>query len=134
MNIEQVIYGYVVNEEQYPDKAAIIEEGSKGDWAYLLLEGQVKVKKLTGKGLVTVDTLKKGAIFGEMGLLAKGESIRTASVFADGPVRLGVLDTQRIVKDFESISPQLRTLLSSLIMRLKVSTDRLSAMVIQAMG
>ena len=32
MTVDQLVYAYVANEEIYPDKTVVIEEGSKGDW------------------------------------------------------------------------------------------------------
>lgn len=131
MTVDQSVYGYVVNEETYPDKATIIEEGSRGNWAYVIMEGRAKVKKRTSKGMVIIDTLAEGAIFGEMGFFEKGEWVRSASVVAaDGAVRVGVLDSQRLVKDCEVLSPQLRALISSLILKLKETTEKVCATVV----
>lgn len=130
MPVDQMIYGYVASEESYADKAVVIEEGSKGKWVFVVLEGQVKVKKRSRKGLVTIDTLKEGAIIGEMALLERTEGLRTASVIADGPARVGVLDTERIINEYEALSPQLKGLIRSLIVRLKETTAKASALVV----
>lgn len=133
MAIEQLVYGYVASEEAYQDKAVIIEEGSKGDWVYIILEGRAMVSKRTRKGTVTLDTLKEGDIFGEMILLETGQGLRSASVVAaDGPVRLGVLDSERLVKDYGTLSPQLRALMRSLIQRLKEATDKVCNVVVES--
>jgi CRP/FNR family cyclic AMP-dependent transcriptional regulator len=132
VDIDQIVFGYIANEELFPDKSVIIEEGSKGDWIYIVLEGQVKVKKRTPKGMVTLDTLKRGDIFGEMVLLEQRMGARTASVVAEGPTKVGVLDTERIVNDYESLSPQLKGLMRSLILRLKETTHRVSVMAAEA--
>ena len=126
MAVDQLLYIYVLNEEDYPANAVIVREGSKGDWIYVILEGNVKVKKNTKKGMVTIGTLKQGDIIGEMALfdVVVSERIRTASAIADGPVKVGVLDTNRLLKDFESVSPQLKGLIKSLVMRLKETTNR----------
>jgi len=131
MTIDQFVYGYVANEETYSDKAVIIEEGGKGDWVYVILEGRAKVRRKTPKGVVTLDTLKEGDIFGEMVLLTTGQELRSATVMADGPVRLGVLDSERLVKDYGELSPQLRALIRSLIRRLKEATDEVCNMVVE---
>jgi CRP-like cAMP-binding protein len=131
MTIDQFVYGYVANEETYSDKAVIIEEGGKGDWVYVILEGRAKVRRKTAKGVVTLDTLKEGDIFGEMVLLMTGQELRSATVMADGPVRLGVLDSERLVKDYGELSPQLRALIRSLIRRLKEATDEVCNMVVE---
>jgi len=132
MAVDQLVYAYVANEEEYPDKTVVIEEGSKGDWVYLVLEGQLRVKKKTAKGNVTVYTLKEGDILGELLLLEPGKGVRTASVIADGPVRLGVLDTSHLVRDYDTISPQLKGLIRSLIQRLEETTDKVCALAVEA--
>ncbi len=58
MPINPLIYDYVSSEKDYPDKAVILEEGRGGDWIFIILEGQVKVKKRSQKGMVTLDTFK----------------------------------------------------------------------------
>ncbi len=132
MTVDQLVYAYIANEEYYPDKTVVIEEGSKGDWVYLVLEGQLKVRKSTNKGNVTVYTLKEGDILGEMLLLEPGKGVRTASVIAEGPVRLGVLDTAQLARDYDSISPQLKGLIRSLIQRLEETTDKVCDLALEA--
>lgn len=124
MRVDQIVYGYVAKEEVYADKTNIIEEGSSGEWLYVILEGQVKVRKRASKGLVTIETLETGEIFGEMALLEPGTPERSAYIEADGPVRVGVLETERLIKDYETVSPRLKGLISSLVRRLKKTTEQ----------
>lgn len=133
MAIDQFVYAYVANEEEYPDKTVVIEEGSRGDWVYLVLEGKLRVRKKTPRGNVTVYTLKEGDILGEMLLLTPGKGVRTASVIADGPVKLGVLDSSRLVRDYDTVSPQLKGLIRSLIQRLEETTDKVCELAVEVM-
>jgi len=133
MVIHQFIYGYLAKEESYEEGDFIIQEGNRGDWVYVVLEGRVKVKKTTPKGMVTIDTLKEGEIFGEMILWQAGTGLRTASVIAEGPVKVGVLQTEQLLKDYESISPRLKILLRSLIMRLATTTRKAATMAVEMM-
>jgi CRP-like cAMP-binding protein len=128
MAIDPVILGYVVEEEQYPDKQVIIEEGSKGNWAYVILQGKVKIITKAPKGLITVDTLKEGAIFGEMAMFHKGEALRTASVIADGPVQIGVLDRDRLFAAYASVSPRIKFLIETMIERLEDTTNAITGL------
>ncbi|MCP4666620.1 MAG: cyclic nucleotide-binding domain-containing protein [Deltaproteobacteria bacterium] len=132
MALDQFVYGYIAGEESYEDKALIIEEGNKGDWIYVIMEGQVKVKKRTPRGMVTLQILRQGEFFGEMALLEHGKWIRTASVIADGPVRLGVLDNERLIKDYESISPRLRALFRAMTMKLRETTKKAVTLVAES--
>lgn len=132
MTIEQFIFAYIAKEEHYQDNDSIIKEGTSGDWVYLVLEGQVKVKKMTSKGLITIDALKEGDIFGEMILWHFKQGARTASVVADGPVKVGVLDTEALLKDYERLSPRLKNLMKSLIMRLEEATKKAVTLAVES--
>lgn len=133
MEIHQILQNYLSSEETYESGEIIIEEGTSGDWVYIILEGQVKVTKRTAAGIVTLDTLKKDAVFGEMGLFGKARAERSASVVAaDGSVRVGVLDFEQLLKDYESLSPALRSLITALIMRLKAANETVAAFVVAA--
>jgi len=131
MPIDSMVYGYIASEEDYPDKKVLIEEGAKGDWIYILLKGEAKVKKNTPKGKITIDSLKEGAIFGEMTLFFKENAVRTATIVANGPVKVGILDKERLDREFESLSPQLKGLIRVLISRLKSTTNKASLMAIE---
>ena len=124
MPVDNFLYSYVAKEEEYDKDEAIVREGGKGDWVYLILEGRVKVKKVTHKGMVTIDTLMEGDIFGEMILWQSGQGTRSASVIADSYVKVGVLDTKHLATEYESISPRLKNLIGSLINRLSDTTNK----------
>ena len=131
MTVDQFLYAYVVDEQTYPDETIIVEEGSKGSWVYVILEGRTKVIKRTRKGTVTLGTLEEGAVFGEMAFLERGQGIRSASVIAaDGPVRVGVLDSELLTRDYESLSPHLKKLLKALIVRLRRTSEKVCAIVV----
>lgn len=106
---------YIVNEEVHPDGTVIIKENSYGKWLYILLEGRAKVKKKTPKGEILIDYLEAGSVIGKVGLFGDAETQRYASLVSDGPVTIGVLDSQKLEKDWNTLSPQLRSLISSLI-------------------
>ncbi len=131
MSIDPAIYGYVTREIDYPDGTVIVEEGSSGDWVYIILSGRAKVRKRTSKGLVAIAALSEGDIIGEMTFLEGGRAPRSASVIAaDGPVRVGVLDNERLIRDYEAMSSQLKTLIRSLSMKIRETTNRVCAIVV----
>ena len=130
MAIDQLVQSYIIDEKTYPDKAVILKEGTKGDWVYIILEGRAKIKKKTSKGMVTLDTFNEGDIFGEMVLLETSKGARSASVIAtDGPVRVGTLDPERLSRDYDTVSPQLKGLIRSLTIRLKEASERICNLV-----
>jgi CRP-like cAMP-binding protein len=132
MSIDEFIFAFVAKEEIYKDNDHIIKEGASGDWVYLIIEGKVKVKKMTSKGLLTIDTLKEGEIFGEMILWQSGRGARTASVIADGAAKVGVLDTEALLREYEKLSPRLKDLMRSLIKRLNETTRKAVTLAVES--
>jgi CRP-like cAMP-binding protein len=130
MTVNSQVLGYIVSEESFSDKAVIIKEGSIGDWVYVILEGRVKIKKQTSRGLLTIDTLSEGNFVGEMAMLKQGNSTRTASAVADGPVVLGLLDSVRLAKEWEAQPTRIKKLISNLIQNLEEATKKAADMIV----
>jgi len=124
MTLESFIYGYIVREEVFPDQTTIFEEGKYGDWVYIVMEGRVKTKKRTSKGMLTINTLGEGSVLGELPFLRRTR--RTASVIADGEVKLGLLDKDRLEKEYEALSPQLKSLVTTTVLLLEEATTKAS--------
>ena len=131
MDVNSKLFKYVVNEESFPDKALVIEEGKLGNWVYLVLEGKIKIQKSSPKGKLNLATLSPGAIFGELIFLQMKEGYRTASAVADGPVTLGVLDMELLSKEYRSVAPLLKVLISNLARRLQESTEKLVSLALE---
>ena len=133
MAIDPVLLAYVASEETYSDRETIIQEESKNNWVYVILEGSVKIQKKTSRGLVTLGTLKKGAVLGEMAFLTAGKGVRSVSAVATGGhVRVGLLDSQRLLRDYEAVSPRLKDFMNLLIKRLRAANDRVCELVTKA--
>lgn len=117
---------HLASEFTCQDGNVIIEEGSKGDWIYVLLEGYAKVKKRTPKGMVIIDTLKPGDIFGEIAFLEGETASRSATVVAaEGPVKIGILDRESLARQYNEMSPMLRALTRSLATKLRETTSKI---------
>ena len=128
MTLDPRLYSYVKTEESYPDKSVIVKEGAHGDWIYVVLEGRVKIRKKTEKGLLTLATLKEGAVFGELVFLQDRRGQRSASVVADGAVTVGILDANQLSSELGQLSPMLRKLLAALADRLEEVSGKLVSM------
>jgi hypothetical protein len=89
------------------------------------------VKKRTPKGMVTIDILREVEVFGEMVFLEGGKSPRSASVIAaEGQVRVGLLDTQRLIDDYEAVPLELKTLIGSLMLKLRNTTSKVCSIIV----
>ena len=113
----------ILEEEEHKDGDVILREGTSTDWIYIILEGQVRIQKSTPKGVVSITTLSEEHVVGEMAFLEKGKVPRAASAVALGSVRLGVLDHDKLTKEYDSLSPLFRKLILTLMRRLRYVTD-----------
>lgn len=75
-----------------PDRWSVMFEKTSADMAYILLDGQVEVRK----DGATVATLEPGAIFGEMALM--DHTLRNASIVAATPISALRLDHDSLSK------------------------------------
>jgi CRP-like cAMP-binding protein len=129
MTVHSQVFGYIVSEESYADKAVIVKEESIGDWVYVILKGRVKIKKQTAGGLLTIDILSEGDFVGEMAMLKQSNSKRSAWAIADGPVVLGVLDSVRLAQEWQLQPPRIKKLISNLIQNIEESTQKAADMI-----
>jgi CRP-like cAMP-binding protein len=80
-------------ERKFPKNAVIFEDGSLGDYMYLIREGQVKVTKMSDDGREKIlEILGTGDFFGEMALLDREP--RSASIKTTRPCTLLALSRQ----------------------------------------
>ncbi|MBF0227088.1 MAG: cyclic nucleotide-binding domain-containing protein [Desulfobacterales bacterium] len=117
-----VDYGYVADEEEYSDGMEIVQQGKHGKWLWVILEGNVKIVKQTPKGEVVILNLGTGSFIGSLSSFLMEGTVRSATAVAIDNVQLGVLDFQRLSKEFISVSQEFRELLINLDKRLKKVT------------
>ncbi|MHB8772649.1 MAG: Crp/Fnr family transcriptional regulator [Syntrophales bacterium] len=107
--------------EKYGDGHVIFEEGSNGDWIYVVEEGAVEIsKKVDGKRLV-IEVLRPGDIFGETAYIDKQP--RSATAVAKGETVVGVVDRDFFDKEFNKLSDEFQKILKTVALRLRRATD-----------
>lgn len=109
---------------RFQDGEIIVTEGVVSNNAYVVLSGKVKVAKKIDDKLVIIGTLSKGSVFGEMGLI--GASTRTATVSAIGETNIGIIDKESFVKMLNQLPEDVRSIINSLVERLKITTEKLA--------
>ena len=112
----------VVAEETYQDGEIIIEEGTSGDWVYIVQEGRVEISKTIGGKKFVMTTLGPGEVFGELSFLGGFE--RTATARAIGATSVGVIDRGFLDQEFNRLSSDFRTILVAVVKRFKQLADR----------
>lgn len=112
----------VASEETYQDGQVIFEEGSSGDWVYVILSGQVEIFKSVGGKKVVIEVLQPEDVFGELGFLGGFE--RTATAMAIGETTVGIIDRTSLDEEFNKLSSDFRIILGAVVERFRKMIDR----------
>ncbi len=113
-------------EEKYKDGDIIFEEGSSGDWIYVVESGAVEISKIMHGEKEVLLELGPGEIIGELGFITKMP--RTATARAVGNTTVGIIDPISFEQEFNGLSPDFQAVLISLATRLKETTEALYLM------
>ena len=113
-------------EEKYKDGHIIFEEGSSGDWIYVVESGAVEISKIMHGEKEVLLELGPGEIIGELGFITKMP--RTATARAVGDTTVGIIDPISFEQEFNRLSPDFQAVLISLATRLKETTETLYLM------
>ncbi|MBW1841501.1 MAG: cyclic nucleotide-binding domain-containing protein, partial [Deltaproteobacteria bacterium] len=108
-------------EENYEAGQIIVEEGSSGDWIYVVETGAVEISKIMDGKKVVLEVLKPGEVFGELGFITKAK--RTATASAVGETTVGIIDRSFLDQEFNKLSASFRAILVALASRLKKATE-----------
>lgn len=97
---------------------SIFKEGEMGNVMYVIMEGEVEIRKKTGKASYkTLVLLKKGDFFGEMAIIERKP--RTASAVARTQCKLIMLDTDAFYSMVENSSDFAVKMIKTLSSRLR---------------
>ena len=119
-----VDYSHVLDEEEYHAGERIATAGGHGKWIWIILNGSVSVSRETANGPMNIANLGEGCFLGGFTVLPFTEYTRSVTITALDDVRLGLMDTEFLYRDFMSLSPDFRRILLSLDGRLRKITDR----------
>lgn len=103
---------YICRIEKMKDNELIIDEGTWAYYAYILMSGNAKVFKGYNGKQVCIGTLTEGDIFGEMSFF--GMPKRTASVVADGEVKVGMISKDKFMEYINELPKETRNTLEQM--------------------
>jgi NADH dehydrogenase len=93
-----------VRREYFEPGQLIVREGDRGDWLYIVTEGEVEVlRAVPGRGDVPLRRLGQGECFGEMALV--GDTARSATVRAVSATSLLAVDRDAFQAMFATLPP-----------------------------
>jgi CRP-like cAMP-binding protein len=102
----------------YSKGELIIKEGDYGISIYKIIKGNVRIFRKLGEHKITLATLGKGEVFGEMTFFNFLLEPRSASVEAMDDVMLEVWHSALLADEYKRISPMLRYVLKQTLSRL----------------
>jgi len=112
----------IASYETFQDDQIIFEDGSNGDWIYVVEEGEVEISKNVGGQKIVVEILKEGDIFGELAYIDK--SPRSARATAKGTAVVGLVDRNFFDDEFNKLSADFQKIIKTVAFRLRKSTQR----------
>ncbi|MDQ5986155.1 MAG: hypothetical protein CSYNP_01874 [Syntrophus sp. SKADARSKE-3] len=121
-HIEEGQMFQVASYETFQSGQIIFEEGSNGDWAYVVDEDEVEISKKMHDHKIIVEILKKGGIFGELAYIDK--TPRSATATAKGTVVIGILDREFFDSEFNKLSADFQKVFKTIAYRLRKSTQK----------
>ena len=112
----------IASYETFQDGQIIFEEGSNGDWIYVVEDGAVEISKKVGGQKIVVETLKESDVFGEMAYIDKEP--RSATATAKGTTVVGIIDRDSFDTEFNKIAADFQKILKTVAFRLRKATQR----------
>jgi CRP/FNR family cyclic AMP-dependent transcriptional regulator len=112
----------IASYETFQDGQIIFEEGSNGDWIYVVDEGEVEISKKVGGKRVVIESLKEGDVFGEMAYIDKEP--RSATATAKGKAVVGIIDRDFFDHEFNKISADFQKIIRTVAFRLRKVTQK----------
>ena len=102
-----------VTKEFYEDRQVIFEEGSSGDWVYIILAGEVEISKAVNNKKYIIEVLEEGDLFGGASFL--GMTDRQTTAVSVGKTTLGIIDRTPLDEEFNKLSSEFRAVLVATI-------------------
>jgi len=122
MELPESITAYVKNRLTFKQGQSVFEEGSQARHIFIIIQGKVRIRKHTPKGMVTLAVLEQGHVLGETSFFDKAAQLRAAAAIAETDVVLGVLDRDKLEQELSLIPPIQQEILAGLARRIRLTT------------
>jgi CRP/FNR family cyclic AMP-dependent transcriptional regulator len=122
MELPESITAFVRNRLTFKQGQSIFEEGSEARHIFVIMQGRVRIRKHTPKGMVTLAVLEKGQVLGETSFFDKAAKLRAAAAVAETDVVLGVLSREKLEQELALISPIQQDILAGLARRIRITS------------
>jgi len=122
MELTESITAYVRNHLTFKKGQTVFEEAGQAGHVFIIMQGRVRIRKQTPKGIMTLAVLEQGQVLGETSFFDNDAPLRAATAVADTDVVLGVLDREKIELELSLTSPIQQEILAGLARRIRHTT------------
>ena len=112
-----------IRKENYKAGDVIFKEGSHGVAVYVLSSGRVEISKIVQDNKIAIEILAPGDMFGEMSFIDRAPRSATATALDDTVLEL--VDKDFLDREFNQIASDFREILTTLVKRLRKTTQSL---------
>jgi len=112
----------------------LFNEGDTADSMYIIQKGQLRLYRPKGKGFVEIAVLRAGEVIGEMSYFDSQSKRRSASASAIMPTDVIEISFSALDKTMTTLNPWFKTLINSLVDRLKKSNEKVKELETNSVG
>ena len=98
-----------VTKEYFENGKVIYEEGSSGDWLYIIISGSVEISRKVNNKKYVIEVLREGDLFGGTSFLGMME--RQTTAIATSKTTVGIIDRTPLDEEFNGLSAEFRAVL-----------------------
>jgi CRP-like cAMP-binding protein len=105
----------------------MIRQGDDVQKVFTILNGEAHLVRTTPKGMVYLMTLGKGDFIGHIPFINIDHEPTFAAVFASEDLKLGILDTDKIMNEYDKLSATVKNIIAYTTVCISVTTSRACA-------
>ncbi|GAB6094147.1 hypothetical protein JCM14469_03990 [Desulfatiferula olefinivorans] len=105
----------------------MIRQGDDVQKVFTILNGEAHLVRTTPKGMVYLMTLGKGDFIGHIPFINIDHEPSFAAVFASEDLKLGILDTEKIMNEYDKLSVTVKNIIAYTTVCISVTTGRACA-------
>ena len=107
----------------FPKGSMLIEDKEFGDETFIIISGKVEISRIIDGKETLIETLERGAVFGELAALT--HDIRTAQVKAIEDTQVMIISKQLMFDEIRKMPPWLEKIVFNLALKVSSMNDRI---------
>ncbi len=112
----------------------LFDENDPADSLFIIQSGQVRLFRPKGRGYIELAVLRSGEMIGEMAYFGDGQKRRSCSAAAIVNTEAIEISFQAFGKTLSELTPWLRSIIHSLVSRLKIANEKVKLLESNSVG